>query len=224
MKCVVIGLGEFGYASALQLSQAGREVIALDANMDLIEKIKDQVALAVQVDARDERALAAHGVGTADVVIAAIGADFEAQVLSVVHCRALGVPRIVARATTKDHRRVLLAVGAHEVLNPEEEAARHVVQRLMIPDIIRYLELAEGFSVVELRSPASVVGKSLRALNLRQRFRLNLVALVDVPEAEGEASRHFDPIPDPERPLRSTDVLVMVGSDIDFARFVDEHP
>jgi trk system potassium uptake protein TrkA len=224
MKTVVIGLGEFGYAAALFASRQGAEVIAIDSDMGVVERIKSQVAHAVQLDARDEQALAAQDIGGADVVIAAIGGDFESQVLCVVHARQLGAKRVLARATTLGHRRVLLAVGAHEVLNPEEEAARTVVQRLMIPDIERYLELAEGFSVVELRAPESVRGKSLRDLDLRRKYRLNLVALVEAPEGEVQTSRKFDPVPDPMRPLRRSDVLVLVGADIDVARFVEANP
>jgi trk system potassium uptake protein TrkA len=220
MKSVVIGLGEFGYASAVQLSRGGREVIAIDRTMELVERIKHDVAHAVCLDASDEHALEAQGVRGAELVIAAIGRNFEAQVLCVVHCKRLGVQRIVARATSVDHRRVLLAVGADEALNPEEEAARHVVQRLMIPDVDRYLELAEGFSVVEVRTPEAFIGTTLRDLDLRKRFRLNLVAIVDSPKDGRSISRRFDPVPDPSRALTSADVLVLVGSDLDLAVFV----
>jgi trk system potassium uptake protein TrkA len=220
MKSVVIGLGEFGFAAAVQLSRGGREVIAIDRSMELVERIKHDVAHAVCLDASDEHALEAQGVRDTELVIAAIGRNFEAQVLSVVHCKRLGAKRIVARATSVDHRRVLLAVGADEALNPEEEAARHVVQRLMIPDVDRYLELAEGFSVVEVRTPTAFLGTNLRDLDLRRRFRLNLVAIVESPKDGRNISRRFDPVPDPNRALTSADVLVLVGSDLDLALFV----
>lgn len=222
MKAVVIGLGEFGYAAAIALAENGVEVIAIDRSIDLVDRIKDHVAHAVCLDARDERALEAQGVRDADVLVAAIGADFESQILVVVHARRLGVRQVIARATTADHLQVLKAVGAHRVLNPEEEAARHMVQRTLIPDIERYLELAEGFSVIEARTPVSAVGKSLTELELRRRWRLNLIAIVECETVGEKERRHFDLVPEPERRLVADDVLVLVGSDLDLARFLEE--
>jgi trk system potassium uptake protein TrkA len=112
-----------------------------------------------------EDALKSHGIGQVEVLIAAIGNNFEAQVLVVVHAKRQGIKKIIARATTPDHIRVLQAVGADEVFNPEETAARWMVQRLLIQNISNYFELAEGFSVVEVDAPASIVGKSIEELN-----------------------------------------------------------
>jgi len=222
MKAVVIGLGEFGMAAALALAENGVEVIAIDRALDLVDRIKAHVAHAVCLDARDEKALEAQGVRNADVLVAAIGADFESQILVVVHARKLGVRHVIARATTADHLRVLQAVGAHRVLNPEEEAARHMVQRTLIPDIERYLELAEGFSVVEAHTPPAAVGKTLAELELRARYRLNLIAIVEPDATSSHEHRRFNLVPEPNRSLSAEDVLVMVGSDLDLARFFEE--
>lgn len=225
MKCAVIGLGEFGSATAIGLAKHGVEVIAVDNNMDRVNAVKEEVALAVRMDASQESALHAHAIAEVDVLIAAIGANFEAQVLVVVHAKEMGIKKIVARASTPDHRRVLRAVGAHEVLNPEEEAARWMVQRLLITDISSYFELAEGFSVVEVSAPPGVVGKRLDELNLRRRFRINLVALKRMeitPEGESVV-KQFNPVPLPEDTIQKEDVLALVGSVIDLANFMGEY-
>lgn len=221
MKACVIGLGEFGHAAAVAFAENGVEVIAIDREMELVERIKGKVAHAVCLDARDERALEAQGVHDADILVAAIGEDFESQILTVVHAKKLGVEHVIARATTADHLQVLKAVGADLVMNPEEEAARHMVQRALIPDIERYLELAEGFSVVEVKTPPEAVGKTLPDLELRRRYRLNLIAIVEC-EGEGRTKR-FDPVPDVNLRLDAEDVLVLVGSDLDLARFLQEY-
>jgi len=225
MKCAVIGLGEFGRAAAVGLAQNGVEVIAVDIDMEHVNAIKDQVALAVRLDASQEEALAAHGIGDVDVLLAAIGANFEAQVLVVVHAKQLGIKKIVARATTPDHRRVLKAVGANEVLNPEEEAARWMVQRLVITNISSYFELAEGFSIVEVNAPPGIVGKSLEELNLRRRFRINLVAIKRMETtASGERQlKGINPVPMPNEIIHSNDVLALVGSVLDLANFMSEY-
>ncbi len=224
MKYAVIGLGEFGRSAAVGLFRKGAEVIAVDADMERVNSIKDEVSLAVRLDASHEDALKSHGIGDVDVLIAAIGNNFEAQVLIVVHAKQYGVNKIVARATTPDHIRVLQAVGAHEVFNPEETAARWMVQRLLIQNISNYFELAEGFSVVEVNAPPSIVGKTIEELNLRRRFRINLVAIKRlVPQKDGRTVVQFNPVPPPTEVIRQGDVLDLVGSVLDLANFIGMH-
>lgn len=222
MKFAVIGLGEFGRAAALGLASNGVEVIAVDSRMDEVEAVKDEVALAVCLDASHEDAMLSHGIGEVDVLVAAIGSNFEAQVLVVVHAKSAGIKKIIARATTPDHFRVLKAVGADEVFNPEQEAARWMVQRLLIRDITNYFELAEGFSIVEVAAPAGIVGKTLEDLQLRRRFRLNLVAIKKMttsPTGDKIVDR-FNPVPLPSDIIQKDDTLALVGSVIDLANFM----
>jgi trk/ktr system potassium uptake protein len=224
MKYAVIGLGEFGSSAAVGLFRKGAEVIAVDTNMDRVNNIKDEVSLAVRLDATHEDALKSHGIGEVDVLIAAIGNNFEAQVLVVVHAKEHGIKKIVARATTPDHIRVLQAVGAHEVFNPEETAARWMVQRLLIQNISNYFELAEGFSVVEVNAPPSIVGKTIEELNLRRRFRINLVAIKRATvSSNGRTVEQFNPVPLATEVVRQGDVLALVGSVLDLANFMAMH-
>jgi trk system potassium uptake protein len=224
MKYTVIGLGEFGRSAAVGLFRKGAEVIAVDTNMDRVNSIKDEVSLAVRLDATHEDALKSHGIGEVDVLIAAIGNNFEAQVLVVVHAKQHGIKKIIARATTPDHMRVLRAVGANEVFNPEETAARWMVQRLLIQNISNYFELAEGFSVVEVNAPPSVVGRTIEELNLRRRFRINLVAIKrTTTDSSGRTVEQFNPVPLPNEVVREGDVLALIGSVLDLANFMAIH-
>lgn len=225
MKCAVIGLGEFGRAVALGLARDGAEVIAVDTSMDRLDLVKDEVALAIKVDASQWEAFEAHGLGQVDVLIAAIGNNFEAQVLVAVHAKKAGVKRVIARSTTGDHFRVLEAVGVDEVLNPEEEAARGVVQKLMITNISKYFELADGFSVVEVNAPPALVGKTLQQLDLRRKHRINLVAIKSMTvRPDGERVVHrFNPVPLPDEVIHEGDVLALVGSVLDLADFMGQY-
>lgn len=221
MNVVVVGLGEFGHAAAVGLAARGVEVIAIDREMSLVEEVKDLVSLAVCLDATNKSALAAHEVSEADALIAAIGRDFEAQVLTVVHASKLGIPRIYARAGTPTHAEILQEVGAHEVLRPEQSAAQRLVQSLLIPNVAEYFELSEGFSLAELPVPPGAHGRTLADLELRNRFRLNVVG-VKRPREGGEGAFDFDVVPDPSRELHEREVLVVAGSDLDIARLVDQ--
>jgi trk system potassium uptake protein len=226
MKCAVIGLGDFGRAVAVGLARAGADVIAIDRNMDRLNLVKGEVAQAIRMDATHRDALEAQQIGQTDVLVAAIGQNFEAQVLVVVHARRIGVKRIVARALSEDHRRVLEAVGAGEVFNPEEEAARTMVQRLTISSIRNYFELADGFSVVEIEAPAATVGHTLLELDLRRRFRVNLLAIKRMTAGpEGTpVIKEFKAVPLPQDVIQAGDVLAMAGSVLDLARFVGDSP
>jgi trk system potassium uptake protein TrkA len=225
MKCAVVGLGDFGRAAAVGLARAGAEVIAIDRNMDRLNLVKEEVAMAVRMDATHRDALEAQGIGKLDVLVAAIGQNFEAQVLVVVHARTLGIKRIVARAVTEDHRRVLEAVGANEVFNPEEEAARNMVQRLTISNIRNYFELADGFSLVEVEAPAATVGRTLRELDLRKQFRVNLVAIKRMTAGPDGVLvvKEFKAVPNPDDVIQGKDVLALSGSVLDLARFVGDN-
>ncbi|MCD6340221.1 MAG: TrkA family potassium uptake protein [Verrucomicrobia bacterium] len=224
MRCAVVGLGEFGRAMAVGLAQYGAEVLAIDCDKRKVEAVKDDVALAVCLDATEEDGLKEHGVGQVDALVAGIGGNFEAQVLTVVHARKLGAKHIVARATTADHMRVLRAVGADEVFNPEEEAARRVVERLVLGRIENFFEVADGFSVVEIRATPDMAGKTLAELNLRKRYRINVIGVKRaVPGEEGEpAPTQFNPVPLPDERIREGDVLAIVGSVLDIAIFMKD--
>jgi trk system potassium uptake protein TrkA len=224
MKCVVVGLGEFGRAAALELARNGVDVIAIDANLEPVEAIRNDVSLAIQMDAANEPLMEAHGLGDADVLVAGIGTDFEAQVLVVVCAKKLGIKTVVAKATTPTHARILGLVGADVVLNPEEEAANKLVQRLLIPNISSYFALAEGFSIVEITAPKGTVGKTLQELNLRRRFRVSIVAVKRQEATEGgqKPRQRFNPVPSPEERIQHDDVLALVGNDLDLAAFMAE--
>jgi trk system potassium uptake protein len=142
----------------------------------------------------------------------------------VIHAKQHGIKKIIARATTADHIRVLQAVGADEVFNPEETAARWMVQRLLIRNISNYFELAEGFSVVEINALPSIVGKTIEQLNLRRRFRTNLVSIKrTITDSTGHAIEQFNPVPPPTEVVREGDVLALVGSVLDLANFMALH-
>ena len=224
MNCVVVGLGEFGRTAAIALTQSGADVIAIDLDMKLVDKVKDDVSMAICLDAAQEDALKMHGIAEADTLLAAIGHNFEAQVLVVLYAKKLGIGRVIARATTPDHARILEAIGVDEVVRPEEEAARLIVQRLMIPNINRYFELADCFSIIELAAPDILIGKTLRELDLRRKYRINLVAIQrTVPGTAKDQATLFNPVPEPDEHLQPGDILTMVGSDLDLAGFMAKY-
>ena len=122
-RFAVIGLGRFGRGLARALTADGAEVIAVDRNPKLVEAVRDEVTVAVRLDSTDAEALRAQGIAEVDLAIVGIGEQFESAALTVAVLRELGVPRIYARAESDIQGQILSRIGAHEIVNPEQESA-----------------------------------------------------------------------------------------------------
>jgi len=208
MKAVVVGLGQFGTSAALAFANAGAETIVLDKDMGPVEKIKDQVDHAVCTDAAAQGVLETQGCDDADVLVAAIGEDFEAQIMAVVQARQVGVKRVVARALSDRHRRVLEAVGADLVVNPEHQAAQAMVLRLLSPGSGERIPIAENLVAVEVPAPPGLTGRTLgdQRADLLERG-LHLVALRRAGDNGSELKY------DPSIRIADGDRMLCVGSE-----------
>jgi len=217
-RFAVIGLGRFGMRLAVSLADAGAEVIAIDRSRELVEQVKDRVALAVCLDATDEEALRAQGIDKVDVAIVGIGTNFEESVLSTVILKQIGVPRVISRATTTTRGHVLARVGANDIVNPERESADRWRSRLLAPAVLERTVLAEGYSLVQVQAPASFHDRSLADLAVNTRYRVLVVAIrrtVQEEEGGGQVGSREVVItaPGPDSVVRPDDVLVLIGSD-----------
>lgn len=131
MRVTVVGMGLFGRSMAIKLARAGIDVIAIDIQMSQVDDVRDEVALAVCLDATDEKELRAHDVQKSDVLVASIGNNFEANQFLVLLAKKMGVKRVIARAPSENHARILEVLGADEVILPEVEMAERVARRLL---------------------------------------------------------------------------------------------
>ncbi len=213
-RIAVIGLGRFGARLAGNLAQAGCEVIAIDKDILLVETIRDDVTLAIALDATDEQALRAHGLDRVDAVVVGIGDNFEATALSTVLLKQLGVPYIISRAMTRTAAQILTRIGADAVVSPEDESADRWTHKLLHPDFLSQFSFGEGYSVVEMRTPTGWIGKTLMELNVRAQTGL-LVIAVKQPRATGEA---VTTLVQPNQPLHAEQILVLAGKDADLEK------
>ena len=132
-RFAVIGLGRFGMSLATHLTEAGAEVVAIDADRRVIENIKDEVTVAVALDATDEHALRAQNLEKVDAAIVCMGESFEANQLATLLLKNIGVKRIIAKANTTTQRHILQLIGADQVISPEEEMGAKLAKRLLVP-------------------------------------------------------------------------------------------
>lgn len=215
----VVGLGTFGMEVCNSLSKKGGKVIAVDKNPDLIDKIKDTVTQAILVDATDEESLKSVPLGDVDVALIAIGDNIEASILATVLFRQKGVPYIVARAVSKTHEHVLKQVGANEVVNIEIAEGRRLASELISPSILDRIPIDSSISIAEILVPDTFEEKSLKELDLRNTYRVNVVTLkrtlVTVDEIGNPQKEELVIFPEPDEVLRSSDVIIVLGKNED---------
>ena len=206
----VIGLGRFGYAMATTLTSLGHEVIGIDGDEDKVRNVADVVSLGMQLDATDEKALRGAGIKDVDWAVVSIGENIESSLLVVTLLREIGITRIVAKAVTALHGRILEKLGVTRVVFPEREMAIRVAHSLVMPNVIDYIELSSDFSIVEVPAPPDFVGKSLRDIGLRARFGLTTIAIKHLKKDGTVASTNIAPGPDDV--IQEGDVLSLLGS------------
>ena len=224
-RYAVIGLGQFGRAIASVLANKGAEVIAIDNNLSHIESIKDDVALAIKMDATDQKALLTHGIHEVEAVVLAIGKDFEALLLCAAHLLEMNTNRIIARAHGKHQRMILERLGVNEILSPEDEVGKIVAERLLNPNILSFLELPDSFEIVEIRAPKRIINRSLEDIGLRDKYKLTVITIKrefqEIKDGESVTEQHVLGVPSSKTMITENDTLMIFGQVKDIQRFTD---
>ncbi|MBR0386902.1 MAG: TrkA family potassium uptake protein [Clostridia bacterium] len=200
---VVIGLGRFGAEIAVRLYACGEEVLAVDVDEQIVDKIADQVTRAVAADARDRDVLEKLGVGNFDRAVVAVGSDLAASALITMNLKALGISYIVCKAHDDTYREILEKLGADRVIIPEWEAADKLALGMTHAGVMEYIELSEEFGIMEVEPQDGWIGKTIRTLELRSRYGANVIAL-----RQGEK---ISIPPDIDAPLDRECALVILG-------------
>jgi trk system potassium uptake protein TrkA len=205
MKFAIIGLGSFGSNVAKTLYEKKHEVLAVDTDKDKIEEVKTLVSHAVHMDAAVKENLRALDIQEMDVVIVSLGPEMEASILTVLYLHELGAQRIVVKALTEDHGKILDAVGATEIIYPEKDMAIKTALRLSNPNILEYLPLLSGIDIQEIAPTEKFVGKTLRELDLRNRFGVQVIAIKEI------IAEKTTYVPDAEFVIKDSDILILMG-------------
>ena len=209
----IIGIGNFGYYLGRHLFSKGHEVIALDINRPQVEKIKDFVSQAVVADASERETLEALGLKDIDAAVVCIGTNMQAAVLATLHLKELKIRRILAKANSEEQGRVLLKIGADEIIFPERDQAITAASRLDNPSVLDYLPFVEGYSIVGLAPPPDFIGKTLKELDLINRYGLQVLAVKEfIPP-------RITMIPTGAFLIKDSDSLIVLGPDNALRKF-----
>jgi trk system potassium uptake protein TrkA len=203
---VVIGLGRFGSAVALQLAEQGTEVLGIDGNQRAVAALANQIANVAVADSTDIEALRQLGVPDFRTVVCAIGTDIQASILTVGLLTDLGIPDIWAKAISGQHRDILLRVGAHHVVLPEHDMGERIAH-VLTGRLLDYVEIDEDFAMIKMKPPRDLVGITLSESGIQAKMNVTIVAVKR--EADGPGARfqaaHGDTV------LMYGDTIVAVG-------------
>lgn len=226
MKFIVLGLGNFGRALAIRLTELGHEVIGADNRMTKVEELKEKITHTVRMDSTDADAMSALPLKDADAAIVAIGEDEGASLLTTALLKQLQVKRIVGRVVSDLQKTVLEAMAIDEYIMPEEESAARLAMRLDNIDIVDSFKISDRYSIVETRVPVKYVGMTLREANLTNKYKVIVLTTIKSTEqhenGKTTVSKEATGIAQSDTVLAEGDILVLFGESKDINRLIQK--
>lgn len=207
---VVIGCGRFGASVARTLYGLGNEVMVIDISEEAIREISEEATYAVRADAMDETVLKDLGLRNFDVAVIAIGSDIEASIMATLVAKELGIKKVIAKAQSELHRKVLDKIGADKVIFPERDMGIRVAHNLTSTNILDFIEVSPDYNIIELTSLKEWENKTLGQLKLATKHGLNVMAI--------KRGDKVTVSPSGEIMIEKDDVLVVIGNTADIKK------
>lgn len=213
---VVLGLGRFGTALALELAGRGTEVLGIDNSHKAVRGISGQLANVATADSTDIEALRQLGVPEFQRAVVAIGTDIQASILTTALLTELTIPDIWAKALNRQHGDILHRVGAHHVILPEQDMGERVAH-LLSGRMLDYVEVDEDFAMIKTKPPGDIVGVPLRDSRLRAKYGVTVVAV----KSEAQGGQAAFTYATADTVLMYGDLILVVGKIRDLERFAE---
>lgn len=206
----VFGLGRYGSAVAKELCANGAEVLAVDINGELVNNAAEDIPYCKCADVTDAETIRQLGIPNFDVVIISMATNLEASVMATMLCKEAGVESVIAKCSSEMNCRILKKVGADRVIFPEKESGIRLAKDLISSGFVDILDLSDDASMVELEIKNEWINKSLKELNLRKKYSINIVAVIE--------NDRIDVNIDPEKPLRKEMSLIVIADKAGLAK------
>ena len=206
LRFIIVGLGNFGFTIAKSLAENGHDVIAIDLDGDVVDRLAAFVSQAAVGDATELETLRRIGGAEADVGVVSTGDDITSSILATMALRDLKVKDIYVKVISNEHARVMSRIGVTDIVFPERDSAIGLAMRISGPALLNYVRLGTQFSILEMGVPDQWNGKSIRELQLRKEFEVTIVAVHDI------LMDKFKVPPDPDQLLKDSDSLMVAGS------------
>ena len=203
----VIGLGRFGTTIAKLLASMNHEVLGVDIDPEVVQKISPYITHAIVADTTDEEAIKALALSQFDLVIVAIGDNVQANLMTSMLLKEMHIPKIVAKAENTLQGKMLSKIGVDQVIYPEFDMAQRLAQSLTREHVMDYLQLSKSVSLIEINMPLFMVGSCLKESNLREKYNLNAVGI--------RRGDDLEVPPNPTTILSAEDKLLIIGNNSD---------
>lgn len=185
----VFGLGRYGIAVAKELVRNGAEVLAVDSDEELVNAAIAEIPYCKCADITDPEVIRQLGVANIDVVIIAMASSLEASVMATMLCKEIGVETVIAKCATDMDCKILSKVGADWVVFPESESGIRLAKNLISSGFVDIMDISADVSMIELEVRPEWIGKSLLELNLRKKYSINVIAVIQ----DGNVRTDIDP-------------------------------
>ena len=206
----IVGLGRFGMALAIELAEAGEDLVVLDQDEEKVRALRDYTEAAYVVKALDKKTLEETGIQNCDVAVVCIGEKMDVSILTTLHLVSMGIPTVIAKAASEEQGQVLRKLGA-QVVYPEHDMAIRLAHRLETTGMLDFVQLSEDFvqlservSISKLEVPPKMIGRTVVDVNLRGRFGLNIIAI----ENSGKVNETVGP----DTTFQEGDILFVSGN------------
>ena len=174
---LLIGAGRFGRHIAVQLSQLGHQVMAVDTNEERINDVLPYVTNAQIGDSTNSEFLHSLGIGNFDVCLVTIGGSFQNSLETTSLLKELGAKCVVSRAERDVQAKFLLRNGADHIVYPEKQVAKWAAIRYSSNHIFDYVEIDDQHAIFEVEIPEGWIGKSVGELDIRRKYGINILGI-----------------------------------------------
>ena len=211
---LIIGLGRFGRRLATRMAELGNEVMIVDQNAEIVEKLLPYVTDGKIGDCTDEEVLRSLGVNNFDICFVCTGNSFQSSLEITDQLKTLGAKRVISKADRDIQAKFLLKNGADEVVYPNRDIADKVAVRCSMNNVFDYVELSQGYSIYEIPPLTKWIGKSIKDLDIRQRYKISVISTKE----EGSLNM----LPGPDHIISGSEHLVVIGLQKDIDHILEQ--
>lgn len=227
MKIIVFGLGNFGLSLALNLTETGNEVIAVDKQIERVNLIKDKVSHAICLDSTNELAYEALPMKDANIVVVAIGENEGAAIITTAIIKKLSNAKIISRSLSAIHDTVLEAMGVTNLVHPEQDSADRLTKQINFNTSLSHYQLDDNYTISEVIAKPEFIGKTIHELDVIDKFHLNVITIIRKREKTNLLGKKFTikesiGVPFGTTVLRENDILVVFGKTKDILVYCNE--
>ena len=205
----IIGLGRFGTALAAELASAGADMIIIDKDEERIDFAKELTENAYIVRNLEKKTLTETGMHNCDIVVLCIGEQIDVSILTTLNLISMGIPKVIAKASSSAHGDILEKLGA-EVVYPERDMAIRLSHRLETSQSLDFIQLSEKLNISKFTLPVKAEGKTVIDVNFRGKFGLNIIAI--------ENGKEINESVRPDYVFKKGDILYLSGSKLGFTK------